>query len=44
MSDQFFTEKLGYRVTLNPQGRVVAKLVNKQLGHIVHITKTSTNK
>ena len=32
-----FAEKLGYRVTLNPQGRVVAKLVNKQLGHIVHI-------
>ena len=32
-------EKLGYRVTLNPQGRVVAKLVNKQLGHIVHIGK-----
>ena len=32
-----FAEKLGYRVTLNPQGRVVAKLVNKQLGHTVHI-------
>ena len=32
-----FAEKMGYRVTLNPQGRVVAKLVNKQLGHIVHI-------
>ena len=34
-----FAEKMGYRVTLNPQGRVVAKLVNKQLGHIVHIGK-----
>jgi len=34
-----FAEKLGYRVTLNPQGRVVAKLVNKQLGHTVHIGK-----
>ena len=32
-----FAEKMGYRVTLNPQGRVVAKLVNKQLGHTVHI-------
>jgi hypothetical protein len=32
-----FAEKQGYRVTLNPQGRVVAKLVNKQLGHIVRI-------
>ena len=32
-----FAEKLGYRVTLNPQGRVVARLVNKQLGHTVHI-------
>ena len=32
-----FAEKMGYKATLNPQGRVVAKLVNKQLGHIVHI-------
>ena len=32
-----FAEKQGYRVTLNPQGRVVARLVNKQLGHTVHI-------
>ena len=32
-----FAEKMGYRVTLNPQGRVVAKLVNKQIEHIVRI-------